>query len=94
VEKIFARQSIAHEKERKEKIMAKITWLNNTTSTTVGWMFAVHNKQPSTGELLPGARHTEERIDRCEAGVRALAFTGNIAFRESDERDISVLIVD
>jgi hypothetical protein len=73
--------------------MAKITWYNKTATTTVKWMFAIHNQQPSTGKLLPGAQHTEQRIDRCEAGVRCLALTGAVAFREN-EQDISVIIVD
>lgn len=74
--------------------MAKVTWHNNTATTTVQWMFATHDQQPSTGTLRPGAQHTEQRIDRCEAGVQCLGLTGNVAFRENDDRDISVIIVD
>jgi hypothetical protein len=76
------------------KNMAKITWINNTATTAVEWMYSVHDQQPSTGRLQPRGQHTEERIDRCEAGVRTLGLTGAVAFRENDDRDIAVIIVD
>ncbi|HEY4641992.1 MAG TPA: hypothetical protein VII75_11665 [Thermoanaerobaculia bacterium] len=74
--------------------MAKITWFNKTAKTPVEWMLSVHHQQPSTGSLDPGKKHEEQRVDRSEAGVRCLGFTGAVAFAENADRDLDVIIGD